>query len=95
MNMKRKICLYLVIAMIISLFSANANADSSTVKKIEKLRFLNELKIINSEYDSAEDIVSRENFALFTARLLNMDVDKKAKYVFLPMLSKIAMQRML
>ncbi len=77
--MKKRICLFLIMAVLSSLFTAGAVSAAPADESTEKLGFLNALGVINSEYDAAEDIVSRENFALFTARLLGMDVEEKSK----------------
>lgn len=45
------------------------------VKKSEMLDFLNYLNIINTENNYAEDEVSREEFALFVARMIRLDTE--------------------
>lgn len=74
--MKKIIGIALAISLIFCNIFSSVNIASAADKKLEAMEMLNlmnKLGVINSEYDSENDYVSRENFALYTARLLKLD----------------------
>lgn len=80
--MKRFLALLLCFSFVISMGaidSANVYAESDDVYA-DEVALMNTLKIINENVDYANDTVTRENFALYTARLFKLSESDKRFY---------------
>ena len=80
--MKRFLALLLCFSFVISMGaidSANVYAESGDVYT-DEVALMNTLKIINENVDYADDTVTRENFALYTARLFKLSESDKRFY---------------
>lgn len=72
---KRIITVILSIVMMLSAIGVNTSAVESADDTQSAVQFLEDLGIITSEISDAGSMISREEFAVYVARMLNIDVN--------------------